>query len=151
VLLGSLPFTWRKAEVARNVIYDRLELREGDKVLIIGECIEPCGFIDDIRARIGPRGEIKVFDITARRATTTSPSGAAVPASSPLGSGPIRATFRTGHSIARPACRACSTPTTRPRAAPRCCGHEAGPQPGAGRDRLQSRDPMKVELDMHIE
>ena len=58
VLLGGLPFMWRKAETAR------LELGTGDKVLIIGECIEPCGFVDDIRARIGGRGEIKVFDIT---------------------------------------------------------------------------------------
>src|ERR1700759_2041958 len=39
VLLGGLPFMWRKAEAARNLIYDRLELRTGDKVLIIGECI----------------------------------------------------------------------------------------------------------------
>ena len=44
VLLGGLPFMWRKAEVARSLIYDRLELREGDKVLIIGECIESCRF-----------------------------------------------------------------------------------------------------------
>ena len=29
VLLGGLPFMWRKAEVARNLIYDKLELREG--------------------------------------------------------------------------------------------------------------------------
>jgi len=64
VLLGGLPFMWRKAEVARNLIYDRLELDTGDKVLLIGECIEPCGFVDDIRARIGSRGEIKVIDIT---------------------------------------------------------------------------------------
>ena len=64
VLLGGLPFMWRKAEVARNVIYDRLELREGDKVLVIGECIEPCGFVDDMRARIGPKGEVRVIDIT---------------------------------------------------------------------------------------
>ena len=62
--LGGLPFMWRKAEVARNLIYDRLELREGDKVLVIGECIEACGFTDDIRNWIGPGGEIKVFDIT---------------------------------------------------------------------------------------
>jgi hypothetical protein len=67
VLLGGLPFMWRKAEVARNLIYDRLELREGDKVLVIGECIEACGFTDDIRNRIGPDGEIKVFDITDTR------------------------------------------------------------------------------------
>ena len=64
VLLGGMPFMWRKAEVARSLIYDRLELREGDKVLVIGECIEPCGFVDDIRARVGPTGEIRVFDIT---------------------------------------------------------------------------------------
>jgi ubiquinone/menaquinone biosynthesis C-methylase UbiE len=64
VLLGGLPFMWRKAEVARNVIYDRLELHPGDKVLVIGECIEPCGFIDDIRQRIGPQGDIHVVDIT---------------------------------------------------------------------------------------
>lgn len=64
VLLGGLPFMWRKAEVARNLIYDRLELRAGDKVLIIGECIEPCGFVEDIKARIGPQGDIQVFDIT---------------------------------------------------------------------------------------
>ena len=53
VLLGGLPFMWRKAEVARNLIYDRLELRPGDKVLIIGECIEPCGFVADMCERIG--------------------------------------------------------------------------------------------------
>ena len=64
VLLGGLPFMWRKAEVARNLIYDRLELRENDKVLVIGECIESCGFIDDIRSRVGTRGEIEIFDIT---------------------------------------------------------------------------------------
>ena len=63
-VFGGLPFMWRKAEVARNLIYDRLELREGDKVLVIGECIEACGFTDDIRNWIGPGGEIKVFDIT---------------------------------------------------------------------------------------
>jgi hypothetical protein len=64
VLLGGLPFMWRKAEVVRGLIYDRLELRAGDKVLIIGECIESCGFVDDIRARVGPAGAIRVFDIT---------------------------------------------------------------------------------------
>ena len=64
VLLGGLPFMWRKAKVARDLIYDRLELRQGDKVLIIGECIEPCGFIDDIKAGIGSQGDITVFDIT---------------------------------------------------------------------------------------
>jgi hypothetical protein len=64
VLLGGLPFMWRKAEAARNVIYDRLELRPGDKVLIIGECIAPCGFVDDMKQRIGPSGDVHVVHIT---------------------------------------------------------------------------------------
>jgi ubiquinone/menaquinone biosynthesis C-methylase UbiE len=64
VLLGGLPFMWRKAEVPRNLIYDRLELRSGDRVLLIGECIDACGFVDDIRRRVGSLGEIEVFDIT---------------------------------------------------------------------------------------
>ena len=37
VLLGGLPFMWRKAEAARNVIYDRLELRPGDRYRTIDE------------------------------------------------------------------------------------------------------------------
>ena len=64
VLLGGLPFMWRKAEAARNLIYDKLELRAGDKVLIVGECIEPCGFVRDVRERIWPKGEVRVIDIT---------------------------------------------------------------------------------------
>ena len=64
VLLGGLPYMWRKAGVAKEIIYDRLGLKAGDKVLIIGESIESCAFIDDIRARVGPSGEIRVFDIT---------------------------------------------------------------------------------------
>lgn len=64
VLLGGLPYMWRKADVAKSIIYDRLGLRTGDKVLVIGECVESSGFADDIRARIGTGGELTVFDIT---------------------------------------------------------------------------------------
>jgi ubiquinone/menaquinone biosynthesis C-methylase UbiE len=64
VLLGGLPYMWRKAAVAKELIYDRLGLRAGDKVLVIGECVESSGFADDIRKRIGPGGELRIFDIT---------------------------------------------------------------------------------------
>ena len=54
VMLGGLPYMWRKtAATVRELAYEKLELRSGDKVLIIGESVESCGFIDDIRARIG--------------------------------------------------------------------------------------------------
>jgi hypothetical protein len=65
VMLGGLPYMWRvKAATVRELAYEKLQLLQGDKVFIIGESIESCGFIDDIRERIGPDGEIKVVDIT---------------------------------------------------------------------------------------
>ncbi|MBV9120949.1 MAG: methyltransferase domain-containing protein [Chloroflexi bacterium] len=78
IFLGGLPYMWRKAEVIRNMIYDHMELRPGDKVLLIGESIEPCGFVDDVRERIGPEGEIRVVEILeeARHAYFTRRIGA---------------------------------------------------------------------------
>jgi hypothetical protein len=64
VMLGGLPFMWHRASVVKDLVYDKLDLRDGDKVLVIGESVESCGFIDDIRARIGARGDIRVIDIT---------------------------------------------------------------------------------------
>lgn len=63
-LAGSLPYMWRKkAAVVRELIYDKLELKSGDKVLIIGEAVDSCGFDADIQARIGEQGEVVVIDI----------------------------------------------------------------------------------------
>lgn len=65
VMLGGLPYMWRrKAAVVRDLMYDRMGLRAGDKVLILGESIESCGFADDMRARIGQGGRIDVVDFT---------------------------------------------------------------------------------------
>jgi len=64
IMLGGLPFMWNRAGVVKDLVYDKLALREGDKVLIIGESVESCGFVDDIRARIGSRGDIRFIDIT---------------------------------------------------------------------------------------
>jgi ubiquinone/menaquinone biosynthesis C-methylase UbiE len=63
-LAGSLGYMWRKkAAVVREMIYDKLELRAGDKVLIIGEAVDTCGFDTDIEARVGEAGEVTVIDI----------------------------------------------------------------------------------------
>ena len=65
VMLGGLPYMWRKkASVVRDLMYDRMGLRAGDKVLILGESIESCGFIDDIRKRIGSDGHVDTIDFT---------------------------------------------------------------------------------------
>jgi len=64
VLLGGLPYMWNRAEVVRCLIYEKLGLREGDNVLLLGEVIEGCGFVEDVRQRVGPKSEIRVVDIT---------------------------------------------------------------------------------------
>src|SRR5258708_27591979 len=65
MVFGTLPYMWReKASVVRELAYDKMELAPGSKVLLIGECLGVCGFVNDIRARIGPSGEIHEVDIT---------------------------------------------------------------------------------------
>jgi SAM-dependent methyltransferase len=64
VTLGGLPYMWRKAAASvREMAYDRLAAKAGDRILIIGESVRSCGFEDDLRARVGPRGTIDVIDI----------------------------------------------------------------------------------------
>jgi hypothetical protein len=65
MVFGTLPYMWRdKASVVRELAYDKMELGAGSRVLLIGECLRVCGFVDDIRERIGPSGEIHEVDIT---------------------------------------------------------------------------------------
>jgi Methyltransferase domain len=64
VLTGGLPLIWRKrASEVRELMYLKMDLREGDRVLVIGESIESCGFLEDIRDRIGNAGCIDQIDI----------------------------------------------------------------------------------------
>jgi SAM-dependent methyltransferase len=65
MVFGTLPYMWReKASVVRDLGYDKLELHPGARVLLLGECLRICGFVDDIRERIGASGEICEIDIT---------------------------------------------------------------------------------------
>ncbi len=78
MLAGTLPYMWRiKAQVIREMIYDKLCLKPGDRVLVIGEVVEGCGFDADIRARVGETGVVEVVDITdeARNAYFTRRRG----------------------------------------------------------------------------
>lgn len=66
MVFGTLPYMWReKASTVRELLYEKLELRRGARVLLLGECLQVCGFTDDIRERIGPSGEIHEVDITS--------------------------------------------------------------------------------------
>lgn len=78
MVFGTLPYMWReKASVVRELAYDKLDLFPGARVLLLGECLRICGFVDDIRARIGAGGEIHEIDITseARGAYLTGKRG----------------------------------------------------------------------------
>jgi methyltransferase family protein len=65
MVFGTLPYMWReKAAVVRDLAYSKLSLFPGARVLLLGECLRICGFVDDIRERIGPSGHIHEIDIT---------------------------------------------------------------------------------------
>jgi ubiquinone/menaquinone biosynthesis C-methylase UbiE len=44
-------------------MYLKMDLRPGDNILLIGESLDGCGFLEDIRGRIGPAGTIRAIDI----------------------------------------------------------------------------------------
>lgn len=67
---GAVPYIWRElAGPVRQVIYGLLELRPGDRVLLIGEALQPSGFVEDMRSAIGPDGRLDAIDLAgeARR------------------------------------------------------------------------------------
>jgi SAM-dependent methyltransferase len=62
IFVGGLPYMWRKAYVVLDMIYNLLELEEGDKVFLIGESLQSCGFVDDLKKRVGPSGLVTAID-----------------------------------------------------------------------------------------
>jgi len=62
IFVGGLPYMWRKAYVVLDMIYNLLELQEGDKVFLIGESLESCGFVEDLKKRVGPSGLVTAVD-----------------------------------------------------------------------------------------
>lgn len=72
ILLGGLPYIWRELAAPLNtIVYSLLELKAGDRVLIVGESIEPCGWADDIRAIVGDAGEVRCIDLIDKARQTT--------------------------------------------------------------------------------
>jgi SAM-dependent methyltransferase len=64
MFIGGLPYMWRfLAQPVLPMIYDLAELRQGDKVLLFGESLESCGFIADVRQRVGPAGQVVPIDM----------------------------------------------------------------------------------------
>ena len=63
IFLGGLTYMWGKSEPLRHLIYDRLELRQGDRVLVLGEAVEPSGFLAEIQERVGRTGRVEVIEI----------------------------------------------------------------------------------------
>ena len=63
LFLGGLPYMWRRAEVPRRVMLDRLALTAGERVLVLGEAIAVSGIDMELRGIVGDGGEVVVVDI----------------------------------------------------------------------------------------
>lgn len=73
IRLGGLPYMWRElAAPMVTIVYSLMEIKRGDKVLIIGESIAPCGWDEDIRRLVGPEGEVRCFEIIEKGRQTTA-------------------------------------------------------------------------------
>lgn len=55
---GGLPYMWRElAAPMRDVVCGLLSLRPGSRVLVIGEGVEPCGWLSDL-SRLGASADV---------------------------------------------------------------------------------------------
>jgi len=62
-LAGGLPYMWDRAEDFRKLMYDALELRKDDKVLVFGEMLDACGFLDEVKKRLNGDGEVHAHEM----------------------------------------------------------------------------------------
>lgn len=63
-IAGGLPYMWRTlARPVSDILYGLMELKAGDRVLVIGEGVEPAGWHKDIAGIVGDPDLVDVVEI----------------------------------------------------------------------------------------
>jgi hypothetical protein len=63
-MVGGLPYIWQElARPVSEIVYGLLELKQGDRVLLLGEAIEPSLWDQDMQAIVGPEGRVDCVEL----------------------------------------------------------------------------------------
>jgi SAM-dependent methyltransferase len=61
---GGLPYIWKQlASGILDIVWALLELQTGDRVLIVGEEVESCGWKEGVLGMVGASGTVDVFEL----------------------------------------------------------------------------------------
>jgi SAM-dependent methyltransferase len=63
---ANLKWLWANTPTITDLMYNNLRVKQGDRVMVIGEFLEELEFLPELHKRVGSEGEIAAFDIVSK-------------------------------------------------------------------------------------